>query len=375
MTYKKGRGKKLKIIIMTAALTVILLVYAPISRATDLNTQKKQMSDRIEELENLESEIKRDLGQQSGELMQMSNNLSATQAELDATERDILAHEQNIELMNQVIEKQYRDMCVRIQYMYENSTDFSLGKTLLTCDSITDFLNRGEYVGSVMSYDRNKLEEYAKSLESIEDEKRTLEEKYEKRSAEKAEMEVERDELLSIISDNEKKLVDTAEKKEAAEDELAEIIEKMKRLEAVYLSNRKEPSLEEIYAWEAESEGTSGRPVSAAGGEEALLAAIIYCESGGESYTSQLAVGSVVLNRVNSSWFPNTITEVIYSPRQFSPVASGRLAVVLQNGLASESCRNAAREVLSGNITGNWLYFRVNDGSRSGTVIGKQVFY
>ncbi len=83
---------------------------------------------------------------------------------------------------------------------------------------------------------------------------------------------------------------------------------------------------------------------------------------------------SVVLNRVKSSYFPNTISGVIYQSGQFSPVASGRLAYRLQAGVNNE-CLQAAQEVLNGNITLNCLYFRRNNGIIQGTVIGNHVFY
>ena len=106
----------------------------------------------------------------------------------------------------------------------------------------------------------------------------------------------------------------------------------------------------------------------------ALLAALIQCEADGESYEGKLAVGSVVLNRVSSSHFPNTIAGVIYQGGQFSPVASGRFASVLAGG-ANSTCTQAAQEVLGGTITLSCLYFRRNDGSIPGTVIGNHVFY
>ena len=63
--------------------------------------------------------------------------------------------------------------------------------------------------------------------------------------------------------------------------------------------------------------------------EENLLAALIYCEAGGEPYEGQVAVGAVVLNRVRSSSFPNSIEEVIYQSGQFGPAVTGKLGRVL----------------------------------------------
>lgn len=117
-----------------------------------------------------------------------------------------------------------------------------------------------------------------------------------------------------------------------------------------------------------------GTVVPVTSGELDLLAAIIECEAVGEPYDCQVAVGAVIVNRIESSLFPNTITEVIYQKKQFSPVASGKLGRVLARG-AKEKCYEAAKEALKGkDITDGCLFFRVDDG-REGLVLGKTVFY
>ncbi len=108
--------------------------------------------------------------------------------------------------------------------------------------------------------------------------------------------------------------------------------------------------------------------------ETRLLAALIHCEAGGEIYEGQLAVGAVVMNRVRSAAFPNTISEVIYASGQFTPAMSGRLEEVY-NGSQCESCLKAAEEALAGNTNvGDAKYFR-RAGKREGTVIGNHVFW
>ena len=108
----------------------------------------------------------------------------------------------------------------------------------------------------------------------------------------------------------------------------------------------------------------------------AMLAAIIECEAGNQSYEGKCAVGSVVINRVADPRFANSISGVIYAPYQFSPVASGRFAIVLARG-ANAACTQAAVDVLNGYININALYFHVYDSSVDvgGTVIGDHVFY
>ena len=106
-----------------------------------------------------------------------------------------------------------------------------------------------------------------------------------------------------------------------------------------------------------------------------LLAALIQCEAGGEPYVGQVAVGSVVMNRVEAAEHPSSIPDVIYAAGQFSPVRNGSLSRTLSTGDISQSCRQAAIEALAGSEpVGDKLYFRRVNG-RHGQVIGNHVFY
>ena len=105
-----------------------------------------------------------------------------------------------------------------------------------------------------------------------------------------------------------------------------------------------------------------------------LLAAIIQCEAGYECYEGQVAVGAVVMNRVRSAAFPNTIYGVVYAPGQFTPAGAGLVDKKLASGL-SASCLQAAQEVLDGySNVGGALYFR-RAGSHDGLVVGNHVFW
>jgi hypothetical protein len=112
--------------------------------------------------------------------------------------------------------------------------------------------------------------------------------------------------------------------------------------------------------------------VNASESDIMLLAAIVQLEAGGEIYEGQLAVANVVLNRVNSGKFPNTISEVIYQRGQFTPAGNGSLDRLRASGNIYESCVQAAREALSGNnnVPG-YLYF---SGNRGGMRIGNHRF-
>lgn len=106
-----------------------------------------------------------------------------------------------------------------------------------------------------------------------------------------------------------------------------------------------------------------------------LLAALIWCEAGNQSYEGKVAVGAVVMNRVRSSAYPDTIHGVIYASGQFTPAMSGKVNRVYESGKIDQSCIDAAEEALSGvSNVGDLTHFRRNNG-REGLVIGDHVFY
>ncbi len=109
-----------------------------------------------------------------------------------------------------------------------------------------------------------------------------------------------------------------------------------------------------------------------------LLARLISGEARGESYTGKVAVGAVVLNRVKSSSFPNTISGVIYQPYAFTAVSDGQINVPPDN-----SCYEAAKAAMNGwdptygaiyyynpaTATSKWIFSR-----KTTVTIGKHVF-
>ncbi|MCR5671637.1 MAG: cell wall hydrolase [Butyrivibrio sp.] len=115
--------------------------------------------------------------------------------------------------------------------------------------------------------------------------------------------------------------------------------------------------------------------VSADADEVKLLAALIQCEAGNQPYEGKLAVGAVVLNRVKSGAYQNSIYSVIYAAGQFTPALNGNVARVYNSGRISDSCLQAAQAAINGDTTvGSALHFRRANG-REGIVIGAHVFW
>ncbi len=109
-----------------------------------------------------------------------------------------------------------------------------------------------------------------------------------------------------------------------------------------------------------------------------LLARTIYAEGRGEPYTGQVAIGAVVLNRVKSSAFPNTVSGVVYQKHAFTAVSDGQI-----NLTPDDTAMRAARDAMNGwDPTGGALYYYNPAVATSAwifdrqtvTVIGRHVF-
>lgn len=225
---------------------------------------------------------------------------------------------------------------------------------------------------------QDEIEDFAEQIAAMEEYERKLEEeKAKKQAEEQARIKAEEEARKKAEEEAKKKAEEEAKKK--AEEEAAQNAQG----DAGQNQGEEEEPSQETQPDENNEEDTPRQdywlhtttPVEVTAEEEELFAALIYCEAGGESYETQFAVASVVINRINSPRFPDNLIDVMYQKGQFSPVASGRLAVVLEKGLTTDSCRKAAREALAGNICGDWLFFCYNFGTIDGTVIGSEVFY
>lgn len=118
---------------------------------------------------------------------------------------------------------------------------------------------------------------------------------------------------------------------------------------------------------------TQKAAVEASYDEVTILGALIQLEAGNECYDGQVAVGAVVMNRVRSGSYPNSISDVVYQRGQFS--VRDRVAGVAAGGVKS-SCLQAAQQAINGtDNTGGALQFAPVSSGRGGAVIGNHVFY
>ena len=147
-------------------------------------------------------------------------------------------------------------------------------------------------------------------------------------------------------------------------------------------------SQEETTAPASSSESSSSSSAASSGSSSAsysateldVMAALMEGEAGPSNYDAEVAVGSCVMNRLNSGSYGSSVLEVIYAPGQF--IASSQYSYMFEAILArgaSASCYEAARAVLSGTITHPYVHFvsAKTAAARgiSGTNIGGNVYY
>ena len=378
--------KRIRSALLVVTLLIVSIKYSYGVQATSVEALKDQQEELSKEEQQLEQEKKKlqdKLDSLNSDMLDLSESVYALEESIAKGEEQIAKTQKKLKKAEAVARKQYNEMKLRIQYMYENRVTNWLD-VYLSSSGMADFLNQIDYISELSNYDRMKLTEYQDTKEQIKENKAELVSRQKELLKEREDLAVKQKELLSHISevksdisDKDQSLENQKKKKEQLATQIRAMEEYERKLEeqrAKEEAERQAKEKEQQKETQKES-SNSGKKVSASGSEKDLLAALIYCEAGGESYTAQVAVGSVVMNRIHSSSFPNSLTGVIYQSGQFSPAASGKLALVLENGFATDSCKRAAARVLNGGITGNWLFFCFNTGAVNGTVIGKQVFY
>ncbi len=325
------------------------------------------------------------------ELSQVSNNLSDLEIKITDKEAEIEALNQEIarvedELATAILlkDEQYEAMKQQIKFIYERS-DYLYLELFFSAGSFSDFLNKNNYIEQLSSYEEKVLQDYKDAQAAMEAKEEELhlamdrlEEDRKQLDEYKVQVVAEQSRVSGLVSKTSNSIKATASQISEAEAEALAYEQKIKEKEED-ITALKAKLAEEIRMAElaAQSSWRDISEVNFAEGDRYLLANLIYCEAGGEPYSGQVAVGAVVMNRVLSSVFPNTVTGVIYQSRQFSPVASGRLALALAEGRATSSCYQAADEVMKGSTNvGNCVYFRTPvDGVNPKYRIGGHIFY
>ncbi len=336
---------------------------------TNLNEEKNQLEDKLDNL--------------NDQLTEVSDNLSSLEDKIDVKENEIYSTQEELKEAIKTKDDQYAAMKKRVQFIYEKQS-FMLVDMLLDIGGFADFLNQTNYITALSNYDRKMLLEYEQTCTEVEEKENLLKSQKEELDVAKADVEAEQSRVSGLVSQTSGNISEYKQSISNAEEEAQNIEEQAREYE-----NQVENQNDDVKALEAKlaeeirlsklAKNSSWRSigdVTFADGDRELLANLIYCEAGAEPYEGKVAVGAVVINRVLSSVYPDTVVGVIYQSGQFSPVASGRLALALANGSATDACYQAADAAMGGATNvGNCVYFRTPIPGLSGINIGGHVFY
>ncbi len=342
----------------------------------ETTSKLNETKDNLNSLNEVKSSLQGKLEELNNELTEVSNNLAELEKKIADKEKEIEQTQSDLKEARETEQWQYECMKKRIQFMYEKK-DYVYTEMLFASASFGDFINKNNYIEQLSEYDRKMFTEYQEIRKSIEEQEAKLEEEKRQLDEYKEEVVAEQKKVTGYVNQTSSSIKEYSGQISEAEAQALAYEAKAKE-EEENIAALKKKLAEEIALSKlaAQSRWRDISEVTFEEGDRYLLANLIYCEAGGEPYAGQLAVGAVVVNRVLSSVYPNTVVGVIYQNKQFSPVGSGRLALALGEGKATAACYKAADEAMSGQTNvGNCVYFRTPIDGLSGMQIGGHIFY
>lgn len=349
------------------------------------------------ELEEESEDLTKQLSEINSDILEITLELETIQSKIERTEAEILKTQDELVFSKEREEEQYENMKLRIRYMYEGGQE-SLLATLLGAESFKDFINRLEYITSITEYDRDmlgSLEDISASIKFEEEnliaqqkallvlqENSTVVQESLAQKAEETSTDIEavRQEI-SALKEAERIAAEKAEAERVAAEKAAT---EAAKAEAEKLAAQKA----EEERLEAESNNTNANTstesnTSTSTGnsdtnkDQDVLAAILDCEAT-SNYNAMLAVATVIMNRVSSSKFPNSITGVVYATGQFSPTWTGKMDRVLAQG-ASTLAYRVAKDAINGarleSVSHCYYFLYAGSTNRTGINVGGNLFF
>ncbi len=340
-------------------------------------------NEEIENLEDQSSSLENELQGINSDILALSDEISTTEMQVEMLNGEIARTSDELADATANEEQQYESMKARIKYMYEHG-NATLLELLFSAEDMSDFLNKADFIENLSEYDRNALNELKDIHSQIEEEQENLQAQQDSLRDLSEQLESQQAELQAKANETSTNLADVqARLQQAKEEEAARIAAEEARKKAA----------EEAAAAVNNSGSTGGSSGSSGGGyddtvinggginvsadDTTLLAAIIQCEAY-QDYDSLLAVATVIMNRVESSRFPNSISGVVYASGQFEPVWTGRLQRVIEAGPTSLSMQ-VAQDAINGArlaaVSDCYYFLYAHGTNRDGIVIGDNVFF
>lgn len=356
-------------------------------------------TDTIDNLQNQTSALENELKGINQDILTLSEKISDTEMQVEILNSDIDKTQDDLEKAQKNEDQQYEDMKSRIKYMYEHGSATML-EMLFSAENMSDFLNKADFIENLSNYDRKALNNLKDVHQQIADQKADLEAQQASMKDLQNQLQTQQTQLQAKAAATSTNLNEVNAKLQKAKEEEAarQAEEARKQAEAAAKADaaaKAEAAASVNKANTSSSSGNSGNSGSSSSGSSSssggsnssgsaiasddltLLAAILQCEAHYD-YDSMLAVATVIMNRVYSSRFPNSIHDVIYAQGQFAPVWTGSLDRVLKQGPRSLSIQ-VAQDAINGArlaaVADCYYFLYAPSTSRTGVVIGDNVFF
>ncbi len=327
-----------------------------------LQQQRAETESTVSDLKNKSAILQSTVSDYSDKLDELDSQISETEDALSAVSAEIVNLNGELNDIRARKEEIQRLLNQRMKNVYENGGKRGMLERVLEASSFSDFLNRSVYVTTMVKYDQKRIEECRvleaelnEKLAQIEDREDELSSYQDSLDDKYSELESIADEVQGMLDSTNSSMYSEAGKLANYDAQLAELDKTMKALEAQTAAAQAELAKQVAQRLAMKKEDTSGS-YAASASELEWLAATIQAEADGESYTGKLAVGSVIMNRVKSSAFPNSVVAVITQNMQFASYRSGKVELIIQKG-PNSTCIKAAQEVLGGARVGDYLFF------------------
>lgn len=160
--------RKLLSLILVGSFLITMPAFASTAGRDQAKDELNNLQDEMDELESQFSALESQMSSKARELSDLMAEQEMLESDIKSTKAAIDQAEKDLEVAKEKEEAEYNAMKLRIQYMYENSTQDSVVDAILNAKGVVDMLNRVEYVSQVHKSDRELLEEYKAAVEEVE---------------------------------------------------------------------------------------------------------------------------------------------------------------------------------------------------------------
>lgn len=327
-----------------------------------LKEQKQEAESNVSELKDKSAELRNEIEGYSGRLNALDDEIEKAESAMSEVSAQIVELNSELDDIRKRKEERQQKLKKRIKNVYEKGGSSGMLKNILEAGSFKSMLTRYEYVDAMIRYDRLKIAECAALEEELNAKVAEVEAREQELNAYQEDLDGKYTELETLSDEVKGQLDSTNSSINAETGKLKDYDSKLKDLDATMKSLESQTAAAQAKLAQQiaerlamKKEDTSGS-YAASASELEWLAATIQAEADGESYTGKLAVGSVIMNRVKSSAFPNDVRGVITQSMQFASYRSGKVELIIAKG-PNSTCINAAQEVLNGARVGDYLFF------------------